>query len=154
MQIEAVKTEASAWAEQFKLNLYGIMEAGPSSGKTGGKGSGGKDQQKSPAVDRKEVAVWKLPVGVSKLEFRHWIDTVDTNFDAALGFKYPEIDLDKVKRSEVEVNEENWKLIVAMANIEIPTNPEVRAEEKISKARAQPWTGKHAVWKLPENVSK
>ena len=37
VQIEAVKNEASAWAEQFKSNLYAIMEAGNSLGKTGGK---------------------------------------------------------------------------------------------------------------------
>ena len=104
VQIEAVKNEASAWAEQFRSNLYSIMEAGNRSGRPGGKGSGGQDEQKSPAVDRKEVAVWKFPVGVSKLEFRHWIDTIDTNFDAAMGFKYPEVVLDKVKRSEVPVS--------------------------------------------------
>ena len=53
VQIEAVENEALAWAEQFKLNLYAIIEAGNSLGKTGGKGSGGKYQQKNPAVDRK-----------------------------------------------------------------------------------------------------
>ena len=55
MQIEAVKNEVSSWAEQFKSNLHSIMEAGNSLGRTGGKGSGGKDEQKSPAVDRKEL---------------------------------------------------------------------------------------------------
>ena len=83
------------------------MESSKALGGTGGKGSGGKEEQRSPAVDRTEIADWKLPVGVSKLEFRHWIDTIDTNFDAALGFKYTEVVLDKVKRSEVPVDESN-----------------------------------------------
>ena len=105
-QIEAVKTEASDWAEKFKVNMFGLLEAGAGLGKSGGKG-GGKDQQKSPTADRKEVAVWKLSEHVSKQEFRHWVDTIFTNLDAAHGFKYPEIVLDKVKRLEVEVNDGN-----------------------------------------------
>ena len=62
-----------------------------------GKGGGNDEERKSPAIDRNETAVWKLPVGVSKLEFQHWIDTIDTNFDAAMGLKYPEVVLDRVK---------------------------------------------------------
>ena len=48
MQIEAVKKEASDWAEKFKVNMFGIIEAGAGLGKTGGKGSGGKDQKTKP----------------------------------------------------------------------------------------------------------
>ena len=51
-QIEAVMTEASEWAEKFKVNMCGFLEAGAGLGKSGGKG-GGKEQKKSPTVDRK-----------------------------------------------------------------------------------------------------
>ena len=57
-----------------------------------------------------------------KQEFRHWVDTIDTNLDAAHNFKFPEMVVDKVKRSEVEVNEGNWKFIIAMVNDELPAN--------------------------------
>ena len=80
-----------------------------------------------------------MPVGVSKLEFRHWVDTIDTNFDAVLGFKYPEVVLDKVKRSEVPVDETNWKLIIAMANVDIPANKAIDKEtEERAKGKGSP----------------
>ena len=129
-------------------------------GKSGGKG-GGEDQQKSPTVDRKEVAVWKLPEHVSKEQFRHWVDTIDTNLGAAHGFKYPEIVLDKVKRSEVDVNEGNWELIIAMVNIDIPANKLIDVELAKGKARspegfsggADPWQEKQDIlgdWNFEE----
>ena len=85
-----------------------------------------------------------------KQEFRHWVDTIDTNLDAAHDYKYPEIVLDKVKISEVEINEGNWKLIIAMANIEIPANKLIDVEIAKGKARspegfsggADPWQEK------------
>ena len=124
-------------------------------GRTGGKGSGGKDEQKSPAVDRKDVAVWKLPVGVSKLEFRHWVDTIDTNFDAALGFKYTEVVLDKVKRSEVPVDESNWKFRIAMANADIPANKAIDEEtEERAKKGPEGFMGGGDPWSSKQDILK
>ena len=121
--IKKVRDEASNWADGFKGQLVSLMEASNAfGGKGGGMGSGKEQDKKGPAVDRKEISVWKLPVGVSKLEFRHWVDTVDTHFDAVLGFKFPEVVLDKVKRSEVPVDETNLKTIIAMANVVLPPN--------------------------------
>ena len=99
------------------------------------KGSGKDREDKSPSVDRKEVAVWKLPEHVSKQEFRHWIDTIDTNFGAAHRVKFPEMVLDKVKRSEVEVNESNWKFIVEVVNKDVPANRLIDVD--IAKARTR-----------------
>ena len=90
---------------------------------------------------------------MSKQEFRHWVDTIDTNLDAAHGFKYLEIVLDKVQRSEVEVNEGNWKVIIAMANIKIPANKLIDVDIAAGKARgpdgfsggAGPWQQKHDI---------
>ena len=98
---------------------------------------------------------------MSKQEFRHWVDTIDTNLDAAHGFKYPEIVLDKVKRSEVEVNEGNWKLIIAMANVENPANKFIDIEVAKRKAKspegfwggADPWQEKQDIlqdWNFEE----
>ena len=91
---------------------------------------------------------------MSKPEFRHWVDTIDTSFDAALGFKYPEVVFDKVKRSEVDVNETNWKLIIAMANAHIPANKAIDKEvEDRAKGKgpegfsggADPWSSKQDI---------
>ena len=33
--------------------------------------------QTGAKIDKKDVATWKIPDGVSKLHFRHWADSVD-----------------------------------------------------------------------------
>ena len=157
VEIESVKREASTWADKLKSDLFGLMESTKGMGKGGGK----DEERRSPAIDRKETAVWKLPVGVTKLEFRHWIDTIDTNFDAAMGFKYPEVVLDKVKRSEVPITESNWKLILAMANENIPSNKAIDKEIEERKSKGgegfsggpDPWTSKMDIgdhWQFEE----
>ena len=65
---------------------------------------------RAPSVDEKDVSAWKLPQQVTKQEFRHWLDTIDTNLDAVHHFKYSEVVLDKVKRSEEEVNMDNLEV--------------------------------------------
>ena len=120
------------------------MEAGNSLGKGGGKGSGKDQDKRGPTVDRKEISVWKLLVGVSKPEFRHWVDTIATNVDAVLGFKFPEVVLDKVKRSEVPVDETIWKLIIAMANVDLPPNKAIDKEiEERAKKGPDGFMGGH-----------
>ena len=93
-------------------------------------------QHKSPTVDRKEVAVWKLPEHVPKQEFRHLVDTIDANLDGAHSFKFPEMVLDNVKRSEVEVNEGNWKFIIAMVNDELQASKLIDVDAANGKERA------------------
>ena len=69
--------------------------------------------------------MWKLPDQVTKHEFRHWLDAVDTYLATAQNFEYPDVVLDKVRRSEGEVNQLNWADIVAMANTEVPRNKKI-----------------------------
>ena len=73
----------------------------------------------------KEVAVWKVPEHVSKRDFLHWIDTIDTKLDAAHHFKFSEMVLDKVKRSEVEADESNWANIIEVVKEELPDNKKI-----------------------------
>ena len=62
---------------------------------------------------------------VTKQEFRHWLDTIDTNLDAAQNFQYPEIVLDKVKQFEGEINSDNWMTVMAPANADIPESKNI-----------------------------
>ena len=163
--ITKVRDEASSWADSFKGHLTELMKASSAFGGKGGEMGSGKDQdRKGPSVDRKEISVWKLPIGVSKIEFRHWADTVDTHFDAVLGFKFPEIVLDKVKRSEVPVDASNWKDIIAMVNVDLPPNKDMdKAKEERTKrgpdgfmggGLADPWVSEKqdvlSDWKFEE----
>ena len=56
-----------------------------------------------PKHDKKEVSVWKLPDGVSKPDFRHWIDSIDIQLEAIHGFIYPDLVCEKIKRLPTEV---------------------------------------------------
>ena len=44
--------------------------------------------------------------------------------------KFPELVLDKVKRSEVPVDETNWKTRIAMANVDLPPNKAIDKEQE------------------------
>ena len=61
----------------------------------------------SDVVDKKEVAVWKLQDCVSKPDFRHWLDIIDSNLNAVHHFQHPEIVLDKLRRFDKEVTAAN-----------------------------------------------
>ena len=56
-----------------------------------------------PKHDKKEVSVWKLPDGVSKPDFRHWIDSIDIQLEAIDGFVYHDLVFEKIKRMPTEV---------------------------------------------------
>ena len=49
--------------------------------------------------DKKEVSVWKLADGVSKPDFRHWVDFVDLQLEAIHGFAYPDLVLHRSSAS-------------------------------------------------------
>ena len=52
----------------------------------------------APKHDKKQVSVWKLPDGVSKPDFRHWLDSVDIQLEAIHGFIYHDLVSEKIER--------------------------------------------------------
>ena len=65
----------------------------------------------APKIDKQEVSFWKLPDEVGKAEFHHWADSIDVQLEAVHGFEFLDIVLDKVRRSETEINETFLKTI-------------------------------------------
>ena len=124
-RVQAARDDMSAWAEQHKVTVMTMLQQAGSGGSMDqGKGQGQGQAQggKGPSIDKKEVSVWKLPDQVSKQEFRHWLDAVDTYLSAAQNFEFPEVVLDRVRRHPDEVNQSNWAIVVANANAELPRN--------------------------------
>ena len=84
--------------------IVGVIETGKGfDGKSGSSnkgfdGGGGKGTGSS--IDRKEVAVWKLPEEVSKIQFRHWVNVVDLQLEAAHGWRHADITLNWIKKSD------------------------------------------------------
>ena len=94
--------ELRAWTAQFKTDLGEYFRAEKESGGFGssiGKGSGHRP-------DKKELAVWKCPENVSKLDFRHWIAAIENNLEGVHGYDQPDVVLDAVRRQQTEITEE------------------------------------------------
>ena len=47
--------------------------------------------------------MWKLSDGVCKADFRHWLESIDTQLEALHGLEYADLVLQKVKRLPTEV---------------------------------------------------
>ena len=66
--------------------------------------------------DKKELSVWKLLDNVAKLDFRHWLDTVDIQLEAIHGFQFPDLVLEKIKRLPNVVTKESLHQIIIGIN--------------------------------------
>ena len=87
---QKIRTELDEWAGKFRSDILGLYRDScslPSGPPVIGHSSAGKQA----SVDRKEIAIWKLADAVSKPDFRHWLEIVDTNLEAVHNFRYPEI---------------------------------------------------------------
>ena len=69
-----------------------------------------------PKHDKKEVSVWKLPDGVSKPDFRHWIASIGIQLEAIHGFVYPDLVFEKTKRLPTEVTAASLTQAIAEIN--------------------------------------
>ena len=111
-----------------------------SSSADGGGGLFGEKVQtkkNDPKVDKKEVNVWKLADNVSKLDFRHWLDAIDTQLDVVHGLVFPEILLKKIRRTEVPIDSDVFKLCIDKANAEIQTID--RVDFETAKINEENW---------------
>ena len=106
--VSDLRAELDSWATNFKSMVIENLRDG---GRSEGGRSLGEGKGAGLMVDKKDVAVWKLPDAVGKPDFRHWCDTVHMNLEAVHRFVYPEIVLDKVRRMDVEVIQGNWHVV-------------------------------------------
>jgi SMC interacting uncharacterized protein involved in chromosome segregation len=68
-EFNTLKANVESWFTAAKAHIDG-------QGATGGFGKGGPHGG-SKSVDKKEIAVWKIPEDVDKASFRHWVDAID-----------------------------------------------------------------------------
>ena len=82
-EIERLREDTKDWARGMQARLEESGAHGPStSGKSGKGGS---------SMDRKDLAVWKLPDNVGKTDFRHWIDAINVNLEMIHNWKHANI---------------------------------------------------------------
>ena len=83
--------------------------------------------------DKKELNVWKLPDDVSKLDVRHWLDTVDIQLEAIHGLQYPDLVQENNKRLPNDVTGELLSQVISEINDE---HREKKRKEHIEKTGA------------------
>ena len=111
-----------------KAEIIAILKPGKGADSNGGGGFGkgfdggfgkGFDGGFGKGVDRKEVAVWKLPDEVSKVRFRHWLNALDSQLEAVHGWRHADIVLNRVKRSEDPIDADSLERCLTEAEDEI-----------------------------------
>ena len=105
-KISSVREEMSNWAKDHKVDILRLLQRDGSPA-VASRGQSGSADGRTLSVDKKELSVWKLPDQVTKHEFCHWLDAIDTNLAAAQHIEYPEVVLDNVRRLEGEITLSN-----------------------------------------------
>ena len=107
-EFELVKRDIMKWFEAFKAQ----QSDGPP-GLNDGKGNRGK------GIDKKDIAVWKLPEDLDKQAFRHWLDAVDQQLELVHGFRHAGFVMNEIRRSNLEIAESAFEECIGMANNKI-----------------------------------
>ena len=107
-EIERLREDTKDWARGMQAR---ILEGGARGSSPSSKGGSG--------MDRKDLAVWKLPDNVGKTEFRHWIDAINVNLEMIHNWKHADIVLNRVKRHDTELSQDSLTTCVAEAVEEV-----------------------------------
>ena len=78
-------------------------------------------------MDKKEVAVWKLPEVATKVQFRHWANAMDIQLEAIHGWKCADYALNRIKRSDGEIDAKVLERCLAEAAVDIERADDIEA---------------------------
>ena len=119
VKADQLRLELRDWAatqqESIRANLAGLAASATTT-------TGGGQAHKEASLDKKDVAVWKLPPKVEKGEFRHWCDTVHANFEAIHQLPFPEVIMDVIRRKDTEITSNSWQQVLIDADARVPHN--------------------------------
>ena len=105
------------WYAGIKSHVEENM--GDGKGKGGGSTDGSTDGKGNGRVDKKEIAVWKLPDDPDKHSFRHWAVAVDQQLEAVHNFKHASFVMNEIRRSDIEIAEKSFEHCIQKANLKI-----------------------------------
>ena len=110
--VAALQVKVSTWAANFQESMKTALQQGDIGALSGAR------EKKGPKMDKKEVAVWKLPDGISRPDVRHWLGAVDVQLESSHDFQLLDVVLDKVRRLKTEVKEEDLRKVINDVNEE------------------------------------
>ena len=117
------KVEITKWFDEFK------DKSGPPGFGGGSVGKFGEGGNREKGIDKKEIALWKLPEEVDKTAFRHWIEAVDMQLELVHGLKFASFVLNHVRRAKVAIDAEVLTSCIVAAKVDIS---KAKLEMKIS----------------------
>ena len=71
------------------------------------------------------MAVWKLPEDVTKVQYRHWPNAVDIQFEAVHGWSCSDYILNRVKSCPDPMTAETFGRCLAEASVDISSDPDI-----------------------------
>jgi len=110
-EFNTLKANVESWFELAKAHIDGQG--------TGGGISKGGPHGGHKSVDKKEIAVWKIPEDVDKAAFRHWVDAVDFQLEMVHDFRHAGFVLNQVRRSKVAIYPPVFETLLETASLEI-----------------------------------
>ena len=78
-------------------------------------------------IDKREVAAWKLPEDVTKVQYRHWVNAIDIQLEASHDWTCPDYILIRPKRSLDEETVKVFERCLAEAAVDISRDDDIEA---------------------------
>ena len=110
-EVKSLRDGVQTWSQNFATEIQQMCQ-------TGNFKFDVKPAVVMPKHDKKEVSVWKLPDGISKPDFRHWIDSIDIQLEAIYGFVFPDLVFEKIKRLPTEVTAASLLQVISEINVD------------------------------------
>ena len=137
--IGKVRTDTAASFQEVMRRVELLIDGAKTQMGAGGSGThsvSGGGKGKGSNIDKKEVAVWKLPEEIDKMSFRHWVDAVDMQLEMVHGFRHADLVMNQIRRSKVEINKAAFEVCIAEANSEVR-----KANQEMSGVDLDPESG-------------
>ena len=113
--VKTFRGNLELWYSGIKAHVEKNGGGGDGKGKGGSSGEG----KGSTRIDKKDIAVSKLPDDLDKLSFRHWVDAVDQQLEAVHGFKHATFVMSENRRSDAEITADTFRTCIEKANMKI-----------------------------------
>ena len=138
---QVMETEFAKHAQKIELLYEGVKAKFSSLASADGPGQGrGEGNQKGKGMDKKDVAVWKLPEELNKIQFRHWNDAVETQLEMVHGYSHASYVLNRVRRSAVPIDKQSFKICFNQAEQDLKeAAKELKVDGGSEEGEFDPW---------------
>ena len=124
-EFQTLNDKLHTWTVGVKAGIEALRSGKGASGPARAFGSDGKVA--GGGINKTEVAVWKLPEDVSKVQYRHWSNAVDIQLQAVHGWSCSDYIINRVKRCPDPMTAEMFERCLAEASVDISSDSDIYA---------------------------